>query len=270
MGEPLTTNRGSESAARYEFKFVVPTTTAVSFVRAAESLVCADRYHESGYRVNSIYYDTSDFSCYFEKLDGVDPRLKLRLRWYGTLVEAGDQVLADALFVEVKHRYNLLVRKDRVRLRGKIPADLFESSQSLLSSYGLLAGGENVASKDLGASSAIQRVLASRAFTPVGLVRYLRRPFIGRHDTSLRVTVDTDLRALSPSGYLRATDHDGIPLIPQAMCILEIKFHTSMPLALGALCREFGLNSRRYSKYCAAVEVLYPMIARRAVRVERS
>ena len=69
---------------RYELKYLLDR-SAVARVRPELSFrLDADPYGDAGsYLVWSRYYDTYDLRCYWEKIDGIKFRRKLRIRHYG-------------------------------------------------------------------------------------------------------------------------------------------------------------------------------------------
>ncbi len=66
-----------------------------------------------GYELASLYYDSPDFRCYWEKMDGIKIRRKLRLGCYETGVPLTQET---PIFVEIKQRVNRVTQKRRVIL----------------------------------------------------------------------------------------------------------------------------------------------------------
>jgi SPX domain protein involved in polyphosphate accumulation len=69
---------------RYERKFSIPSYVSVKemeHITRTNSYFFDEIYHER--RVNNIYFDTELFKYYFDNVDGVSERLKVRIRWYG-------------------------------------------------------------------------------------------------------------------------------------------------------------------------------------------
>jgi hypothetical protein len=75
-----------ESEFRFERKYhisEVPLAEVEDWVRRSPAL-----FHEI-YRpryINNIYLDTPGLSAYFQNIDGLPARTKLRIRWYGALL----------------------------------------------------------------------------------------------------------------------------------------------------------------------------------------
>ncbi len=66
-----------------------------------------------GYGVWSLYYDTPQLRFYWEKIEGLKFRRKLRIRHYGDLDGVTD---ASPVCVEVKQRVNRVTQKRRITL----------------------------------------------------------------------------------------------------------------------------------------------------------
>jgi len=170
---------------RFELKYLVPHHRAKDFLsRVAE--VCEPDPHSGteGYRVSSIYYDTPDFDCYFEKLDGVDPRYKIRARYYpSTLDQSPDS--GEPVFLEIKRRIKEQSRKTRLRCTW---ADWqSEANQAPLDMSARLLGGA--------AGDEVSALIRRREFYPVCQVTYRRQALRSRIKPALRITMDTDLSA---------------------------------------------------------------------------
>ncbi len=256
---------------RYELKFVVTHEQANAVLKRIQDVMVVDpmatlssspassstlssTLEQNAYRVRSVYADTDDLQAYFEKLDGVDPRFKLRLRMYGDEKSEGP-----AAFLEVKHRIGALIQKDRLPLS--------QHQARLCCEQGVWSAS------DLPAHRSSQKVLhfvLSRTQSAVCTVSYRRQAWVTRLDSGLRVTLDTNLRVAGPDAVWGATSERGLRFLPSHLAILELKFHWAAPLWLASLVRELRLVQRRYSKYCSALEALRPDIAEREVRFSRS
>jgi len=248
-----------ESKPRYEFKYVIDLETVARLRPKIEEVMHADPYAvEGGYHVNSLYYDTTDFRAYYEKLDGLDDRFKLRLRHYG---EHGPlQQSEGPFFLEAKHRERDLIRKDRVKLSAEL-ADPFCEGPLLVPRL-----RDEVEPEQRGGASILEHLILQKPVEPVCVVSYFREPYMCRIDPGLRITFDSDLRTYGPLRFRRTSSDDGLSILPANLVILEIKFHWAMPLWLVSVCRSLGLDLRRYSKFCASMEALHPRLTRRAVR----
>ena len=249
---------------RYEFKYIVDLDTMRSFQKKLEETMMADPNSiDGGYHVNSIYYDTDDLSCYFEKLDGEKRRFKIRVRWYGELFKESD-LSSLKLFTEIKHRNNDMNFKNRLKVQGKYLPE-FAENRDLLGKVSQL-----VEKEDIFEATTIEHISSQKLFFPLCIVSYYRRAFFCRFNPRLRVTFDTGLRVMGTKNILNISSENGNPVLPKDLCVLEIKFNWAMPIWLMEICREAGLNLRRFSKYAASLEKLYPQYTARSIRFQES
>jgi hypothetical protein len=253
----------TESVARYEFKYLIDIKTQQEIRKALqETMECDPHVQGEYYSVNSLYFDTPDLKAYYEKLDGIDPRVKIRLRYYGTS-ENFFQNLSEkfTFFLEAKYRKGPLIRKERLPFSSKeIFLDFIEGPLHSLKSRSPLETPSTLASQILE-----QEILAYPR-EPFCLVSYRREPYICRVNPTLRVTFDTHLQAFGASQIFQTSLEEGLQVLPQDLCIMEIKFHWAIPLWLLEICQQHGVVLRRYSKYCSALERLYPELTRREIR----
>jgi len=88
---------------RFELKYLITLQQAEVFKKALRAFLVADEHGNNNghYGLNSLYYDSPDFRCYWEKVDGIKFRRKLRIRRYAS----ESPLTADTpVFVEIKQR----------------------------------------------------------------------------------------------------------------------------------------------------------------------
>lgn len=222
---------------RYELKYLIHYEKA----RILEDMI---RPHVKGdphqgrdgfYKIVSLYYDSPDLACYWEKMDGEKYRRKVRLRTY-------DETPTDA-FLEIKQRYNLNVQKRRIR------APLEEVTAAM----------ERICSGRYGATADPVYdevcVLCRRyALEPKLIVSYNRAAYFDRYKRDLRITFDRNIRCRSLSLDLTKDRTVGRYAIPPALLILEVKFNEVIPRWLCACLNALDLVGQRISKYCYGIE----------------
>lgn len=251
----------NQSKPRYEFKYVVEARTLATLRSEFADVMRPDPHAiDGGYQVTSLYFDSSDCAAYFEKLDGIDHRYKIRLRYYGQVASPGD-LGSVTTYLEAKHRYNALIHKNRVPVSTALAETLIEGQ--LLSTHIL----DDVDESHRESAAVLDHLIRRQPLQPFVTVSYHREPLVCRIDPSLRITIDTSLCASGPASFPRFDAANARPVLPSDLAVLEIKFHWAMPLWLLEICRAQHLDLRRYSKYCSGMERLYPYLARRNVRL---
>lgn len=129
--------------------------------------------------VNSIYFDTTGLSSYWEKANGDNVKTKIRLRWYGESEALPDEVPA---FIEVKGRIGSA--RDKIHVETKAPRELLTS-----------APFEDSALPDFLASSSTDLgIPISREWRPVCCISYNRRRYFDTPSMS-RVAIDWNIEA---------------------------------------------------------------------------
>jgi len=69
---------------RFELKYLLTLQQAEEFKVALKAYLKPDEHGDGRYALTSLYYDSPDLRCYWEKVDGVKFRRKLRIRRYET------------------------------------------------------------------------------------------------------------------------------------------------------------------------------------------
>lgn len=198
------------------------------------------------YTVRSIYFDTPDWECYFQKMAGLKRRNKVRLRGYN-FGDGDSQV-----FFEVKKKVDDPLHKHRAALR-------YEQAQQLLNGASL---DEAVfhANKNADARQEAQRFfyhLHARQMRPVVTVIYEREPFqplFTDRENDLRVTLDKNLRAVAwPALNELFAERQVYPVITGRF-ILEVKFNRYLPGWLQTVIQSLELTRSSASKYALCLE----------------
>jgi len=239
-------------AERYELKFPVTTDECRRVLRAARAGLVPDAHgRDATYRIASLYFDTADHAAYWEKVDGERRRSKFRLRYYS--VDDPVRGIVGTAFMEIKHRVGNMVLKERVRLTP-------DGGRALLENPGLLRDIERHTDPADGwrraTLAAIARAASLGGFGGACVITYVRQAWEGSRDRRLRVTVDTDLRALRPSGAFDVAPRRGASLLAADRAILEVKFDGAIPRWLRDVLAGEGVRLERFSKYARGVEVL--------------
>ena len=235
--------------SRYELKYPITADQKERFLQVArEGLIPDPHSVTAAYRVSSQYFDTDDLAAYWEKLDGEEIRQKYRLRYYSVAHSDKPHVLS--AFMEIKHRANNTLFKERVRLTD-------EGAEAILSDSTELTRLRNhvaESAKDSPTVQHITRVALSRRLSAVHVITYLREGWMGENDNRLRVTVDTLCEVYPSHDYLDVESCRGRSILDPNNCLLEIKFNHAIPSWLREIVADQGLQLRRFSKYAAGVE----------------
>jgi hypothetical protein len=194
------------------------------------------------YQVTSLYFDTADFKAYWDKIEGLRFRRKVRVRVYNTQMVTPDTPCS----VEIKQRINKIIEKRRAVL-------------SYASAIALCEAGVDVNGVPDGSQAVIEEVAyMSRVFQlqPASVVTYDRLAFIGtERDPDLRVTFDTNLKSRTHDLSLLSQSYtENRSFLPPQFCVMEIKANGNVPFWLTRLIAKHHCAIRSISKYCVAVQ----------------
>ncbi|MDG6107175.1 polyphosphate polymerase domain-containing protein [Dactylosporangium aurantiacum] len=226
---------------RYEIKYLMPVTALPALRGELDRRLDRDSHgSDGGYGVWSTYYDTRDLRFYWEKIEGLKFRRKLRIRHYGDRFGVGDDT---TVFVEIKQRVNRVTQKRRVALPYARALDLCDR--------------RDMVEHEPGQGPFLQEVLGlvnRLDLRPVAMTGYQREAFVGRGaEAGLRVTIDQRLRGRDRDFHLGA-DTENRLIIPARLAVVEFKANERVPYWLTDLAAELNLSVARISKYCQSVE----------------
>lgn len=229
---------------RYELKFLITPVQKARFLSAAAHGLNADPHGiDASYRVSSLYFDTPGFNAYWEKVDGEAIRRKYRLRYYS---HGSEEPSLDGSFMEIKHRIDNTVYKQRVRLGAAGTLALLESPEALSRI------GEYCDDPADPTARLIEHAATTLGLNPAVVITYCRQAWLGTVDARLRVTFDSECQAYEPAGYRRVGSGTGTPLLSDRM-VMEVKFDAAVPCWIRDILVSQGLMIQRFSKYAAGV-----------------
>jgi SPX domain protein involved in polyphosphate accumulation len=236
---------------RFELKYLITLQQAVKFKGALRAYMRTDEHgNDNGrYALASLYFDSPDLRCYWEKEYGIRFRRKLRLRRY----ETGETLTEETpIFIEIKQRVDRVTQKRRVMLPYGEALRLCNDRQM-----------PEHNPEDKAVIEEIYVYLWQYNLRPVSIVRYNRQAFIGTsYDLGLRVTFDTALTFQAHPLHLHETPQ-GLPMLPVNQVVMEVKVNERIPSWLTELIADHNLRLERVSKYCRSIETAQDMPALR-------
>jgi SPX domain protein involved in polyphosphate accumulation len=217
---------------RFEVKYFVATRFVPDLAADLAPFTVPDAHGAGGrgYSVFSVYWDTPDLLFFWEKIEGVKYRRKLRFRRYDD---------SGTVFVEIKQREDRTLHKRRL----KWPVDRVRAV------FG--EGGPGVDWSGLGDDPVMIDRLRLR---PVMGVRYRRLAWHGAFDPELRVTIDSRLMYRPAPVDVAAPFDAGSYILDPRVSVLEIKYDHRAPRWLTKVICRHGLKMVRMSKYCSAID----------------
>ena len=223
----------TDTRNRYEIKYLVAAREIPAIRAALGEYLTADAHGDPdwGYAVYSVYWDSPNYALFWEKVEGLMVRRKVRLRRY---------VGSDDLFLEIKQRVDRTQQKRRLRLTAAEARERFGADP-----------GHDITDPVVREAWMLFR---RHNLAPKCAIRYRRRAFMGRYEPTLRVNFDTRIQ-YRMAGFDLVTPFDtGAAVLDPRTAVMEVKFTGRVPLWLTKTIARLGVPMVRMSKYCSAVD----------------
>ncbi len=234
-------------------KFVVTAAQRAALMGRLESHVRPDMNGGGGpsYPIVSLYYDSADRDCYWEKVRGVASRRKLRVRVYGS----SDGRVAPTSFIEVKHKCDGRGVKRRVQL---------SMGDALRVGDGHWPENVDFREMDRRVIREVHDIVHRRKFRPVMVMRYDRCAYAAMdRESDLRVTFDTGICCRLDHLFPEPDDrrfNAAEEMHPDGTAVMEVKITGCIPYWLSRTIVEAGCKLQSHSKYSNALEQSDPVL----------
>ena len=210
------------------------------------------------YPIVSVYYDSPERECYWEKVEGLANRRKMRVRVYGSQ----DGKLPPTIFVEIKHKC------DGRGVKRRLLCTLEEAFE--VCAGGKIARRASVLDRRL--IDEIHMLVNERGFRPSCAMRYDRHAFADRDpESDLRVTFDTGI-AYRFDNFRVVPDDQKFTcfLLPDGYSVMEVKVTGTVPFWLTQMIGRHHCILQSHSKYNNALEdgdpILHEQIGGRVIK----
>lgn len=215
------------SVYRSEEKYLVDSVTHKELESALEKILLPDSYSAQGtYKVKSLYFDTLNDRDYYDKVNGVEKKKKIRLRTYGA---------GAALKLECKEKAGELQHKTSLTVSPK------EAEAMTRGEYGwLLDRTEAEASR-------FYSILMLGIYRPAAMVEYDRRAFV-YPEFHTRITFDGNIRYSEINFDIFDEDINYNYILPDGF-VLEVKYDGVLTGFIKKILSTKSLTRVSYSKY---------------------
>lgn len=234
----VTPSKKSAERWRHEWKYDLSVSDLVRIRSRLQAIARPDPHAGANgrYRVRSLYFDDGADDALWEKISGVDPRAKFRIRYYNGdvgLIRLEKKIKRDGLCLKVSEALDA----DEVRLllmgNTKWMTLNGEKRPLILELYARMRDG---------------------GLLPKTIVDYEREPYI--YDAgNVRVTFDSDLRTgFHCADFLRPTGME-VPAGDSPL-LMEVKWDAFLPSVIRDAIQTNGLSATAFSKYAQCRSVL--------------
>ena len=226
---------------RYEIKYFVDEMKVDELRRELVARMDTDPYSpRGGYPVTSLYYDTPDLRFYWEKIEGLKFRRKVRMRLYGEPSQCTEDTPVQ---IEIKQRVNRVTQKRRIALPYGTARRWLDDHEEIECSR-----------EQRPFVNEVTTLVGNLDLRPIVTTGYLREAFVGREaDLGLRVTIDHRVHGRDRDFHF-ASGAENRFIIPPKLAIVELKANERVPYWATDLTARLDMSVIRVSKYCQSVE----------------
>lgn len=199
--------------------------------RLSACLIPGPHNGPQGYAVRSLYFDTLNEGDYWDKIDGVELRRKIRLRVYNP---SGDFAM-----LEMKQKEGPYQRKRSLRVSRADAIRLTQGDYAPLLTY-----REPFAAECFG-------LMHRKCYRPKTVVEYRRRAFIAK-ENRIRITLDSQITATEAHWALFDPNLAQYPVLDPFNLVLEVKYNGFLLSYIKHLAGAANRSEFSQSKYCLA------------------
>lgn len=189
-----------------------------------------------GYMIRSLYFDTIYDDDFFEKLEGIETRRKIRLRIY--------EPNSTFAMLEMKQKQGASQLKRSLRMTREDAEALIGGNYGVLMKY-----PEDFAKECYG-------LMQYRCYRPKTIVQYNRKAYIAK-ENKIRVTFDNNITATESSFDLFSDKLLLNPVLDKFEVVLEVKFNGFLLGYIRELINSINKSELSVSKYALARQQSY-------------
>ena len=203
---------------RFERKWIFKNNNFITLVNA---LIRSNLYFRTQYPtriVNSIYFDTYNYTSIRQNLDGVSNKKKIRIRWYGKR-----DIMLNPV-IEIKSKKGFETKKETIKIKELDNIKLYELDKIK--------------------EQLNKKLKSKKIITPVLSTHYNREYFISLN-RKIRATVDYNLKSI----FLNNLSQIDIVKNFNNNCILELKYPITFDKFVRKNLRDMILRLSKNSKF---------------------
>jgi len=217
---------------RYERKFYIEKLTAGQIEILLKNHPAIFREIYLPRTVNNIYLDSVDLQNYFDNVNGVSQRVKVRIRWYGNLIGKIDKPSLEIKFKNNQHVGKRSYPLKSFKMGKEFSLDVIQTIFKESDLPEMLA--HNLLDMQLSLCNS-----------------YRRKYFLSAHG-NYRLTLDTDMHFYKLSTYW----NEFMPVFKDDSVILELKYTKASDNFADDITNEFPFRVTRNSKYIEGLRIL--------------
>lgn len=203
---------------RFERKWIFNSNNYLILVNAVirSNLFFRNQYPQR--KVNSIYFDTNNYTSILQNLDGISGKKKIRIRWYG------NEKIMTGPVIEIKSKNGFETKKEIIEIKELNNIQPFNL---------------NMIYEKLNTKLNLKKLVL-----PILTTNYDRQYFVS-FDGKIRATIDYNLK----SNFLKNLSQIDIIKNFKKICILELKYPTSLDKYVRHNLKDISLRLTKNSKF---------------------
>ncbi len=222
---------------REEKKFLISLEEFRTKSHYLDGLMIQDEHNGiDGYIIRSLYFDTVYDDDFFEKLEGIETRRKIRLRIYDPK--------HDFAMLEMKQKQGVSQRKRSLRMTKQ------DAEALIRGEYEVLLGYQEEFAKECYA------LMQTRCYRPKTIVQYNRKAYIAK-ENKIRVTFDNNIIATESNFDLFSENLVMYPVLDKFNVVLEVKFNGFLLDYIRQFINTINKSELSVSKYALARQQSY-------------
>ena len=217
---------------RQEKKYLMTLQNVKSLSGKLSQVLIEDEHNgANGYSIRSLYFDTPYDDDFYDKVDGLLLRKKIRLRIYHPKAETAK--------LEIKQKEGMFQRKRSLKMSREDAKRLIQGEYGVLLKY-----PEPFAAECYG-------IMCMKGYRPKTVVEYLRKAYIAK-ENSIRITFDSQIRATEARYDIFAEDLNMYPVLDSFNAVLEVNYNGFLLSYIKSLVNSADRSELSVSKYCLA------------------
>ncbi|MBR1451684.1 MAG: polyphosphate polymerase domain-containing protein [Lachnospiraceae bacterium] len=223
---------------RHEFKYIEPEINLIGVQSRLSALMKRDSHVGANgyYSIRSMYFDDYADSYLNQNIDGVDERIKWRIRIYNRStglislerkIKKADLIRKQACSIDIDTYKSIISRRPAIS----------ESNPALLNMF--------------------IREMRTEGLRPTVIVEYERWPFVCSRG-NVRVTIDRNIRSSRDFGrFLSCEAINCRPVLHRGQNLIEVKYDSFLPDHIAHAVEHGRMRRETFSKYYLARKFPY-------------
>jgi hypothetical protein len=223
-------NKTNLAVKRHELKYYINNLEYNALIKRLQQVLKPDQYSEpgKGYFIRSLYFDSYNDSCLYQKQSGIHSRQKYRMRIY--------DLNAKTVKFEIKNKANNQIFKETATISKASALQIIAGNYSELLDY-----NNPILNK-------IFIKFSSALYRPKVIVDYYRDAY--KLDFfNCRITIDKELHSNNTDYDIFSKALHTIPVVLEGKQILEVKYNDALPDQVRQMLQLDSFERQAISKY---------------------